>query len=187
MPREKSDLEQGLESFGRALTGVTGRLLGPRAIGRTELPAEPAISPEADAALEKAGADLGRLLHATGEGLKAHPLDPAGALRTVREHQADPVDTEPGWSPLSAGLLNLGGGLAKVAEGVLDAVAPRRPRADEAAGEDTAADEADAAHDAEGAANRPAGEGEIVDAETVDVPPGASGNSGRRSGGGRAS
>lgn len=128
--REKSELERGLQSLGKAFTGVTGRLLGPKAIGRAELPPEVAISPEADDALEKAGADLGRILHATGEGLKRHPMDPAGALRTARAHQSDPVEAEPGWSPLTAGILNLGGGLAKVAEGVLDVVAPRKPRAD---------------------------------------------------------
>jgi hypothetical protein len=134
MTREKSDLEQGLQSFGRALTGVTGRLLGPRAIGRTELPAEPAISPEADAALERGAAELGRILHATGEGLKAHPLDPPEAFHAGRAHQGDQVDPPPGWSPLSAGILNFGGGLAKVAEGLLDAVAPRRGKSASNAG-----------------------------------------------------
>ncbi len=134
MTREKSELERGLEGLGRALTGVTGRLLGPKAIGRTELPPEVAISPEADQALADVGEGLGRLLHATGEGLKAHPLDPGQAFKTVRAHQSDPVTAEPGWSPLSAGLLNLGDGLARVAEGVLDVVAPRKPRSAEDTG-----------------------------------------------------
>ncbi|MDP2308315.1 MAG: hypothetical protein Q8P18_20010 [Pseudomonadota bacterium] len=143
--RDKSELERGLQSLGRVFTGVTGRLLGPKAIGREELPPESSISPEADAALEKAGADLGRILHATGEGLKAHPLDPSGALRTARASASagDPVESDPGWTPLAAGLKNLGGGLAKVAEGVLDVVAPRKPRTatDEDAPKDTAQDE----------------------------------------------
>ncbi|MES2638664.1 MAG: hypothetical protein V4850_04260 [Myxococcota bacterium] len=126
--RDKSELERGLQSLGRAFTGVTGRLLGPKAIGREELPPGSSISPEADAAIEKVGADLGRFLHATGEGLKAHPMDPSQALRTARASAEDVVEADPGWTPLAAGLKNLGGGLAKVAEGVLDVVAPRRPK-----------------------------------------------------------
>ncbi|MFN7144808.1 MAG: hypothetical protein ACK4YP_13610 [Myxococcota bacterium] len=126
--REKSELERGFESLGKALTGVTGRLLGPKAIGRETLPPEPAISPEADEAVSKAAEDLGRLLNAAGEALKAHPLEPAEALKTARAKTEEPVVAEEGWSPLAAGLVNLGGGLAKVAEGVLDAVAPRKTK-----------------------------------------------------------
>lgn len=138
--RDKSELERGLRSFGRAFNGVTARLLGPKFIGRDELPPESAISPGADAAIEKAGAGLGRILHATGEGLKAHPLDPSGALRAARASASagDPVEPDPGWTPLAAGIKNLGGGLAKVAEGVLDVVAPRKPRAPEEEGPDEA-------------------------------------------------
>ena len=139
--RDKSELERGFESLGRALTGVTGRLLGPKAIGREELPPESAISPEADERIAKVGADLGRILHATGEGLKAHPLDPTEALRTARASSDDPVEVDPGWTPLAAGLKNLGGGLARVAEGVLDVVAPRKPKAE---GEDDTPADADA-------------------------------------------
>jgi hypothetical protein len=128
MSRDKSDLERGLESFGRALEGVTGRLFGPKAIGKEVLPEQVAISPEADAAIEKVGDDLGRLLNAAGEALKEHPLDPAEAVKAARDHTGDPVTPEEGWSPLAAGLVNLGGGLAKVAEGVLDVVAPRKPK-----------------------------------------------------------
>ena len=126
--RDKSELERGMESLGRAFTGITGRLLGPKAIGRAELPVEAAISPEADEALERGAADLGRFLHAAGEGLKAHPLDPAAAARTARAHAEDTLTPEEGWSPLAAGLVTLGGGLSKVAEGVLDQVAPRKPK-----------------------------------------------------------
>lgn len=126
--RDKSDLEQGLQSLGRAATGLAGRLLGPKAIGRHELPPESSISPEVDEAITRAGAQVGRVLHATGEGLKAHPLHPAEALRTARASSEDPIEPDPGWTPLAAGIKNLGGGLAKVAEGVLDVVAPRRPK-----------------------------------------------------------
>lgn len=132
--RDKSELERGIESLGKALTGVTGRLLGPKAIGRETLPPEPAISPEADEAVSKAAEDLGRLLNAAGEALKAHPLEPAEALKTARAKTDEPVVAEDGWSPLAAGLVNLGGGLAKVAEGVLDVVAPRKSKTPE--GED---------------------------------------------------
>lgn len=151
MTRDKSELEQGLASFGRVLEGVTGRLLGPKAIGKSTLPEQVALSPEADAALARAGEDLGRLLNAAGEALKEHPLDPAEAVKAARVHTADPVIPEEGWSPLAAGLVNLGGGLAKVAEGVLDVVAPRKPRP---AGEaDATPAEPDGPAEGEGAAN----------------------------------
>lgn len=143
MSEPKSDLEAGLESLGKAFTGVTGRLFGPKAIGRERLPPEPAISPETDAAIEKAAIDLGRALHAAGEALKEHPTQPGQAWQAAREHAHDPVETEEGWTPLATGFVNLGGGLAKVAEGVLDQVAPRKPKppegdasADPAAGEE---------------------------------------------------
>ena len=42
---------------------------------------------------------------------------------------------EPGWSPLSTGMRSLGAGLFKVAEGVLDQVAPRKPKKDRGEGE----------------------------------------------------
>jgi hypothetical protein len=128
MSRDKSEFERGIESLGRALTGVTGRLLGPKAIGRETLPPESAISPEADETLAKVGDDLGKLLNAAGAALEAHPLDPAAAVREARAHTSDEVHPEEGWTPLAAGLVKLGGGLAKVAEGVLDVVAPKKPK-----------------------------------------------------------
>ena len=130
MSEPKSDLEAGLESLGKAFTGVTGRLFGPKAIGRTELPPEPAISREADAALEKAAVDMGRALHAAGEALKEHPTDLGQAWQATREHAKDPVEADEGWTPLTTGFMSFGGGLAKVAEGVLDVVAPRKPKAE---------------------------------------------------------
>ncbi len=148
MSRDKSELERSFESLGRALTGVTGRLLGPKAIGREALPPESAISPEADEALEKVGEDLGRILNAAGKALEAHPLDPAEAVREARAHTDDPVVPEEGWSPLAAGLVSLGGGLAKVAEGVLDVVAPRKPKDGEAGTSEPAEPSGDAAPDA---------------------------------------
>ena len=150
MSRDKSELERGIESLGRALTGVTGRLLGPKAIGRETLPPESAISPEADETLAKVGDDLGKLLNAAGAALEAHPLDPAAAVREARAHTSDEVHPEEGWTPLAAGLVKLGGGLAKVAEGVLDVVAPKKPK--EGAEGGVAEGEADAADDDAGEA-----------------------------------
>ena len=138
MSRDKSELERGIESLGRALTGVTGRLLGPKAIGRETLPPESAISPEADETLAKVGDDLGKLLNAAGAALEAHPLDPAAAVREARAHTSDEVHPEEGWTPLAAGLVKLGGGLAKVAEGVLDVVAPKKPKEGAEGGADAA-------------------------------------------------
>lgn len=125
----RSDLEQGLESFGRVIEGVAGRLLGPKAVGREELPSTPTLSKETDEALSAAGADLGRLLQAAGEAMKDHPLEPKAAVREAKARVDDPVVAEPGWSPLSTGLRTFGEGLFKVAEGVLDQVAPRKPKA----------------------------------------------------------
>lgn len=123
-----SELEQGIEALGRTLTGVTARLLGPKAVGKQELPEGPALGVEADKALEEAADTMGRLLHAAGEGLKEHPLDPVEAAKTAQTHVEDPVEGKNGWSPLVTGLGELGEGLLKVTEGVLDAVAPRKPK-----------------------------------------------------------
>lgn len=89
--RLRSDLEQGLESLGKVLTGVAGRLLGPKAVGKEALGPEPTLSPEADELIEKAGEVAGRYLHATGEALKEHPLAPGKALDAARGHLDDPL------------------------------------------------------------------------------------------------
>ncbi len=126
----ESELAQGLRSFGRAVETVGGRLLGERVIGKSIPPDRVAIGPRADAALERAGEDLARLLHAAGKGLEAHPLDPVRAAQAARERVADPVQEADGLAPLGVGLRDLGGGLSRVAEGVLDVVAPRKRGAD---------------------------------------------------------
>lgn len=123
-----SELEQGLEALGRTFTGVTARLLGPKAVGKEEVPPDPALGVEADKAVAEAGVALGRLLHAAGEGLKEHPLEPLDAVRAAQTHVEDPLEGKNGWSPLVTGLGDLGGGIFKVAEGVLDVVAPRKPK-----------------------------------------------------------
>ena len=124
----RSDLEQGLESFGRVIEGVAGRLLGPKAVGREELSSTPTLSKETDEALTAAGADLGRFFQAAGEAMKDHPLEPKAAAREAKARVDEPVVADPGWSPLSTGLRTFGEGLFKVAEGVLDQVAPRKSK-----------------------------------------------------------
>ena len=88
----------------------------------------PAISRETDEAIEKAAADMGRALHAAGEALKEHPTDIGQAWEATRAHAKDPVTADEGWTPLATGFVSLGGGLMKVAEGVLDTVAPRKSK-----------------------------------------------------------
>ena len=124
----RSDMEAGLDALSRVATGLTARLLGPRAVKRDALPERPAISPEVDEAIGQAGDALGRLLHATGEALKERPTDPVGAAKEVQSRLHDPITPPEGWSTLSVGARSLGGGLLKVTEGVLDVVAPRKRR-----------------------------------------------------------
>jgi hypothetical protein len=110
--------------------GVTARVLGPKAVGREAMPDSPAVSVEVDHAIEDATEVVGRYLNAAGEGLREHPLDPMAAVHTAQEKVAEPAPVPEGWSPLVGGLRSLGGGLFKVAEGVLDRVAPRKKNDD---------------------------------------------------------
>lgn len=126
--RPPSELEEGLSKLGDAVETLTGRLLGEKVLGKAVPADRVAISPAADEAVEKVGEDLGRLLYQAGEGLKAHPLRPDEALHTAKD--VDPAPPPEGLSPLSGGLLNLGSGLFKVTEAVLDKVAPRKPKVD---------------------------------------------------------
>lgn len=135
MKKEKSELGEGLRGLSRALTGVAAQLLGPKVIGEDSLPDTPAISPEADAAIRRAGERIGGFLHAAGEGLKAHPLHPEEALKEARAHREDHPTPPEGWSPLAGGFVTLGEGLLKVTEGVLDVVAPRKAKASAEEGE----------------------------------------------------
>ncbi|MFZ5478195.1 MAG: hypothetical protein ACOZNI_15620 [Myxococcota bacterium] len=122
----KSELGKSVESLGRALESAAGQLFGEKVIGKELAPDQVAISEETDAAMRKAGEEIGRVLHAAGEGLKAHPLDPAAALEEAKAHKDDLIEGEPGLTRLSIGIKHLGGGLFKVAEGVLDTVAPKK-------------------------------------------------------------
>lgn len=123
-----SELEEGVKRLGAAVETLAGRLFGEKLLGRPVPPDKVAISPQADEAIARAGADVGRFLHAAGEGLKAHPLRPDEALRAAKAAEPPPPPPE-GLTELSSGILNLGGGVFKVAEGVLDKVAPRKPKA----------------------------------------------------------
>lgn len=123
---ERSDLQQGLEGLGNAITGIAAQLLGSKLVGKA--PERPAISPVADEALRDLGDSVGRALNAAGHALSEHPTAPAKAFEDLREHVADPVEVAEGSAPLTEGLKSLATGIEKVAVGVLDAVAPRRPR-----------------------------------------------------------
>lgn len=140
----RSDLEHGLEGLGNALTGLAAQLLGSKVVGR--VPDRPAISPTADEALRELGDAVGRVLHAAGHALAEHPTEPGKAFAELREHATDPVEVAEGSAPLTEGLKTLATGLEKVAVGVLDAVAPKKPKADappegEASGDEKPNDE----------------------------------------------
>jgi len=140
-----SELEEGLDHLGRAVGGVLTRLLGSR-YTQVELdPDRPVISPEVDDAVDRAGAAVGRWLHAAGEGLVRHPTDPAAAVGHASAHKDDDLELREGEAPLAAGVRALAGGLYRSSEAVLDVVAPRRPRQDAAHDGDDALDPTDEA------------------------------------------
>ena len=152
-----SELEEGLNHLGRAVGGVLTRLLGSRYTQVDLDPERPVISPEVDEAMDRAGAAVGRWLHAAGEGLARHPTDPAAAVGHASAHKDDDLELREGEAPLAAGVRALASGLARTGAAVLDVVAPRHPdrrqgTAEEGAGDDghdsgpdrTAAGEADA-------------------------------------------
>lgn len=130
-PREsepQSELGAGLDHLGRAVGGVLTRLLGPR-YTQVELdPQTPVLGAEADAAVERAGAVMGRWLNAAGDGLRSHPTDPLAALDHAARHREDEPSLREGEAPLAAGVRALAGGLFRSTEAVLDKVAPRRPK-----------------------------------------------------------
>lgn len=131
--KKKSDLETAVDDLGKLATGLAGKLFGPKLVGKDKLdPDQPVLSPEADRAIDQVGENIGRLLHAAGEGLKKRPLDPVQALGEAEQAaRAEELPPPPeGWSELSGGLKNLAEGFGSVAEGVLDVVAPRKPKAE---------------------------------------------------------
>ena len=133
--RQRSELEEGAEHLGRALGGVMTKLLGKKVTGREPDTERPVLGPEADQALDQAGATVGRWLNAAGRALQEHPTSPTRAVEEAgRVSREEPMPDEEGLAPLSVGLKSLGKGLYKTTEAVLDKVAPRKPR--EPAGEE---------------------------------------------------
>lgn len=132
MASEKKDLGDAVDRLGRTAWGLGTRLLGPKIVRPPSGETEP-MSPETEIAIDAAGATIGRWLHAAGRAIEAHPMDPVAAVREAREHIDEVPEPAEGETPLAAGARDLGGGLFKVAEGILDVVAPRRPQG--AAGE----------------------------------------------------
>ncbi len=125
-----SELGKTMAGLLNTAGGVAARLFGPKILGKDTLPSTPALSRDADEALGHASERLGRVLGALGRGLAAHPMDPMQALSEASAGRDAPVPTPEGWSPLTGGLGQLGEGLYRVTEGVLDQVAPRRPRSE---------------------------------------------------------
>ncbi len=128
MPEERDkpgdELTDAVDRIGRGVWGLGTRLFGARVVPPPTGESTP-ISPEAEAAIDAAGATVGRWLHAAGKAMAAHPMDPKGAVDEARERLVDVPEPGEGETVLTAGIRDLGGGLYKVAEGVLDVVAPR--------------------------------------------------------------
>ncbi len=127
------ELTDAVDKLGRSAWGLGTRLFGPKVIPPPKGEQTP-LSPQTELAIETAGATLGRWLHAAGVGIEAHPMNPAAAVEAARAHIDDMPEPAEGETALTAGARDLGGGLYKLAEGVLDVVAPRR--AGQAATED---------------------------------------------------
>ncbi|MSP54718.1 MAG: hypothetical protein EXR69_03800 [Myxococcales bacterium] len=118
------DLTEAVDRIGRSAWGLGTRLFGPKWMPPPRGDQTP-LSPEAEVAIQVAGATLGRWLHAAGKGLEAHPKDPIAAVTAAREQLSEVPEPAEGETVLTAGVRELGGGLYKIAEGVLDVVAPR--------------------------------------------------------------
>lgn len=150
--KPERDISQTVDRIGRSAWGLGTRLFGPKVIPPPQGEQEP-MSHETELAIDAAGATIGRWLHAAGRAIEAHPMDPAAAVNEARQRIDEVPEPAEGETPLTAGARDLGGGLYKLAEGVLDVVAPRRAKAHgdgaaegdaaegDAAGEDAAEDE----------------------------------------------
>jgi hypothetical protein len=128
----RSELDEGLAKLTHVVGGVLTRLLGEKVTRIPIDPDRPTVSPEADRAIEHAGERVGRFLHAVGQGLKAHPDDPAAAWEDVRNPPHEPHPGE-GETALTEGVRVLASGILKTTEKAIDKVAPRaapRPTAD---------------------------------------------------------
>ncbi len=81
--RKRTDLASAVDDVGRVATGVLGRLLGPKAVGKADLEDVP-LDPRIDRAVTNVGDAVGRVLQAVGHGLESHPGDPEQAVHDIR-------------------------------------------------------------------------------------------------------
>ena len=135
--RERSELEEGVERVSHVVGGVLTRLLGAKVTGVPLDPEKPTVSPDADKAIEDAGERVGRFLHAVGQGLRAHPDDPAKAWDEARHAPEEPHPAE-GETALTEGVRAFASGILKTTEKALDRISPRKsgPSTEESAGEE---------------------------------------------------
>ena len=125
--RGRSELEEGVEHVSHVVGGVLTRLLGEKVTGVPIDPDKPTVSPDADKAIEEAGERVGRFLHAVGQGLRAHPDDPAKAWEEARHAPDEPHPAE-GETALTEGVRAFAGGILKTTEKALDRISPRKSR-----------------------------------------------------------
>lgn len=149
-PSARAELEEGLAHLGRAFGGVATRLFGSKVTGIPVDRDTPSLSPEADAAVTQLGESVGRILHAVGEGLVAHPGSLREAQREAERRKDEPLSVPEGEAPLLVGLRSL-------AEGIAAAAGATRPSANgEPASADSPAEEA-ASPDAAPSGEEPVG------------------------------
>lgn len=126
-PKLEQDVEAAAQELGRLATGVVGHLFGAKAVGRAD-DEVPSVAPAVDQTLDAVGDTIGKVLHAVGEGLVQHPVDPEQAVHTVGKalREPGPPPKAPGWSGLTSGIGHLARGLGATAERVADELAGKK-------------------------------------------------------------